>query len=235
MTRARFSFNTPTAKFALVLLVIIILSLLPHYHEIYAGAEVSPALVVHGALYLIWYVLFAVQAGLVAAGNMRLHRMLGLTSLGLMGLLVWSGLDMLIGVMASYQPDWDPAFHVSRASFVWAITHTLICFCLFYGVGIGYRTRPAVHRRFMMLAALSMISASVTRFAYLPFMPIDGTALTLLMTYGLLIAALVVDRVQHGQVHAVLKWGVPSYAVTQILALGALPSTDLGLALAFPF
>lgn len=230
------SFTSPYAKFSLVLLGVTFITVLPHYYEIWEDTgAVSTQLIWHSVLFLGWYLLFAVQAGLVAGRNVKRHRTLGKLSVILMALLIVSGAMMLLGVMQSFQADWAAEHLYARASFVWAISHTLISFGLFYGLGLWYRGVSAMHKRFMLLASLSMISASVTRIAYLPFVPIDGTAMTLLMTYALLIAPLAIDRVVEGKIHPVLKWGVPAYVATQLFAIAYIPSTVVGREMAFPF
>lgn len=231
-----FSFRTAYSRFSLVLLALIAVSLLPHYHALLTkSAAISLALIIHAALYLIWFLLFTVQSSLISSRHTALHMKLGYWSIALFLLLMASGVYMMVGTMRSIDASWNAQQLASRASFVWGILHTLLSFAVFYCLAIGFRFRPQAHKRFMLLAALSMISASVTRVAYLPFIPIDGTALVLLSTYAFLITPMIIDRVQLKRIHPVLKWGVPTYIVTQILCIGFVPTTQWGKALAFPF
>ena len=140
-----------------------------------------------------------------------------------------------LGVMQGYDSDWTAEFLLSRTSFVLAISHTLFSFTVFYVLGILFRKKLHFHKRFMLLASLSMISASVTRIAYLPMMPIAGVPLVLLSTFGFLLVPIVIDRVVFGRVHPVLKWSIPIYIATQIICIGLLPSNTIGRAIAFPF
>jgi len=215
-------------KFSLVLLGVILISLLPHYSKIVDSAgEVSTGFIVHGVLYLGWYVLFCLQSNLASSGNKKLHKTLGYSSILFFILLMISGVEMLIGVMGSNDPY--------KLSLVWGIFHTIIFFSAFYLLGILGRGNLHAHKRFMLLASLSMISASVTRVAYSPIVPIDGTAVTLLSTYGLLLVPVIIDRMKFGGVHPVLKWSIPVYIVTQIIFIAIMPTTTLGKMLAFPF
>ena len=232
----RISFRTAYSKFSLLLLAITIVSLLPHYVELIREPEnVSLQLIVHGIVFLLWYLLFSVQSGLVSGGQLAVHRKLGYASIPFAVLLLYSGGAMLIGVMKSYQPDWSEDYLFARTSFVWAIAHTVLSFAVFYVLAVIYRASGQAHKRFMLLASLSMMSASITRFAFLPIVPIDGTAFTLLLTYALLITPLVIDRVQHGKIHPVLLYGTVIYVVTQLLAMALLPATTIGQRIAFPF
>lgn len=140
---------------------------------------------------------------------------------------------MLAGTMQSYKPDWTEQHLQSRTSFVWAIFHTLVSFAVFYILAVVYRTRSQIHKRLMLLASLSMMAASITRFAYLPVIPIDGTAFTLLLTFTLLAIPLTIDRGKHGKIHSSLKYGTAIYVITLLIAMGVMPATAIGRALAF--
>lgn len=231
----QFSFRSAYGIFALLLLAITIISLVPQY---IAGllsdpSSLSPQLIVHGVAFLGWYVLFAFQAGLISSGRFSIHKKLGYASVPFALFLVASGGSMLFGTMGSYQPDWSEQYLISRASFVWAIFHTLVTFTSFYVLAIAFRGNAQAHKRFMLLASLSMMAASITRFAYLPVIPIDGTAFTLMTSYALLITPLVIDRVQQRKIHPVLVYGATVYVITQIVAMGIMPSLSIGRSLAF--
>ncbi len=229
------TFRSAYARFSLVLLAITIVSLIPQYFRglLNSPEPMSLELIVHGAAFLGWYLLFTVQAGLAGSGNLSRHRALGYASLPFAAFLIVSGALMMLGTMRSYDPSWSAALLQSRTSFVWAIAHTLVSFTSFYGLAIVYRRRPQAHQRLMLLASLSMMAASITRFAFLPFIPINGTAFTLLLSYALLFTPLVIDRRQRGRIHPALLIGTALYVVTQLLAMGLMPATQIGRALAF--
>ena len=223
-------------SFSLILIGFMFVTLLPHYGKVLSSDQVVTfQFILHAILYLGWYVLFAVQSRLSLNKNIHLHMTLGYMSIFLFCGLIFSGASMLIDVMKNYDSSWTAEFLRSRTSFVWAISHTLISFASFYILGVVFRKKLHAHKRFMVLASLSMVSASVTRIAFLPMMPIDGTLLTLLSTYVFLLVPVIIDRIVFGRVHPVLKWGVPLYAVTQILFIGLIPSTEIGQLMAFPF
>ena len=223
-------------RFSLILIFTMLVTLLPHYGEIVSPTTtVTIEFIVHGILYLGWYILSAIQTRLVSTRNISLHKKLGYLSLLLVCMLTYSGTAMMIGVMQSFDSSWSSAFLLSRTSFVLAILHTLLSFTVFYAIALVYRKNSHAHKRFMILASLSMIAASITRIAYLPFIPVDGFVVVLLVTYGFLIVPVVVDRKVFGVIHPVLKWGIPVYLVSQIVCIGILPSTELGQAIAFPF
>ena len=235
--RPLFTFRSAYSRFSLLLLAVTILSLVPQYFStlLNAPSEMSTELAVHGAAFLAWYILLTLQCGLVSAGRVPTHRILGYLSITFAAFLIVSGAVMLIGTMQSFQIEWTDQHLLSRTSFVWAIFHTLLSFGTFYILAVFLRRRSALHKRLMLLASLSMMAASITRFAYLPIVPIDGTVFTLLSTYLLLAVPLVIDRRRHGRIHPVLTYGTGIYVVTQLLAMGVMPATEVGRDLAFPF
>lgn len=222
-------------RFSIFLIGLMLITLLPHYSKLLDETiDVPWRITLHGALYLVWFILFAVQSNL-SNRNTALHKKTGYLSIALVVLLFISGADLLAGIMRGYSPDWNPEFLRSRTTFVWAIAHTLGTFTGFYLLGAMFRKKLHLHKRFMLMASLSMISASVTRVAFLPFIPINGMLLTLGTTYLLLLCPVVIDRLSFGKVHTVFKWAVPLYIVTQILCIGFIPGTYTGQVMAFPF
>lgn len=223
--------------FAFVLLAITFLTLIPNFLRpaLNESRSVSPALVIHASLFLVWYILFFAQTALISKSKITIHKRLGYASLGLTSVLAISGLMMLLGVMRAPPTTDDIGSIFARTSYVWAIIHTLVCFTAFYLLAIKFRQRPPVHKRLMMLASLSMMPATITRVAYLPMMPIDGTALTVLSSYALLLTPIVIDLIVNRKVHPALAYGASFFVLSQIIATAVVPSTELGQTLAFPF
>lgn len=232
---AHFSFRSAYSRFSLVLLVITFVALIPNFLTtlITNPQKLSLEWAVHGFLFLGWYILFSLQTALISGRSIQLHKKLGYISIAFFSVLTLSGIGMLLGTMNSYTPDWNPQQLMARTSFVWAIFHTLVFFTGFYVLGILFRKQGEYHKRFMLLASLSMMSATLTRFAYLPGFPINGVAFTLLGTYALLITPLVIDRIVYNCMHPTLVVGTLLYAITQIVAIGIIPSTEFGKGLAF--
>ncbi|SDD40247.1 hypothetical protein [Kordiimonas lacus] len=210
--------------FAFVLLLIIIVTVLPFFGELFKqDSGMTLGLVIHGFLYLGWYVLFWHQSRLVGGGYVKRHKMLGKISIAFFTLLLISGLQMLEAVRETYSASWEPWYLISRTSFVAAITHTTVFFAAYFVLALWKRRDPASHKRYMLLASLSMVAASLTRVVYLPFVPLDGTALTLLGTFGLFAVPMVMDKKKQGRVHPVLKWGTLVYVITLIISMAILP------------
>lgn len=122
--------------------------------------EVSPLVHLHGITFVAWYMLLAVQAALVRARAVRLHRMLGLATIVFGALMIVVGFVVsVVRVEDGVGPDADPfwAFMALPIFAIWLL------FTGFYVAAIVYRHRPAEHKRFMLLASAAALSAATFR------------------------------------------------------------------------
>ena len=122
----------------------------------------------HGAVFLGWYVLLAVQARLIGAGQAALHKRMGLASLALALAIVVVGYfvvrfallkpgKMIAGrpaIMGCVFPVWD-----------------IIDFTIAYALGFAARANSAVHKRFLLSAAILMIDPAMARLILTPGFP----------------------------------------------------------------
>jgi hypothetical protein len=159
---------------------------------------------VHAAVFTLWMALFLVQAGLVSANRVALHRKLGIAS------AIFAGLVFVVGVLTMFQTAISN--HVSASGLAppqfSIIGFTSIgLFGAFVALGIIFRRRPALHRRFMVLAFIASISPASARVARLfgiveyrdAFIPLCATLF--------IAACLVYDWRKHRVVHPVYAIG----------------------------
>jgi len=123
---------------------------------------VPTILYVHTALFVSWMVFLLVQSGLVQSGRVRLHRFLGLGSLGVGVLIpivgVWVALKMahIKALMGNLIPIHELLTPLSD----------MLYFSVFFGLGILYRRKPEMHRRLMLLATIVLTSAAFSRWPH---------------------------------------------------------------------
>lgn len=120
---------------------------------------VSWAVHAHGIVYLAWCAMLPVQAAL-ASRAFSLHRALGIGSLALAAAMAFTGF-LVIGVkvheaLNGEGPDFWKAFGVP-------ITADLLIFLGFYAAALLNRRRPDWHKRLMIVAAATVISAATWR------------------------------------------------------------------------
>jgi len=114
----------------------------------------------HAAVFTIWMALFLVQAGLVAAHRVDVHRKLGIAS------AIFAGVVFVVGVLSVFQTAISN--HVSPSGLAppqfSIVGFTSIgLFGAFIALGVVYRRRPGLHRRFMVLGFIASISPATAR------------------------------------------------------------------------
>lgn len=124
----------------------------------------DPKFVVHGLFCLAWMSVFAVQANLVLAGNIRLHRQLGQAAMVIAVGVTLSTLYVFVMVWKGWaaMPIYAQANRVLLPGFV-----------VFVVLGLLNRRRTDRHKRFMYIATLFMMEPVLSR-AMDPFIPYLG-------------------------------------------------------------
>ncbi len=121
-----------------------------------------PIVHLHGLLFFSWMILLVVQAGLVGAGNVRLHRSLGTYGIAHASVVICTG--MLLQLIASRpglevgNPTGTDGLYLGLAAF--------IGFILMFTLAIRNTRRPEIHKRMILFAMLPVLPPGVNRFWY---------------------------------------------------------------------
>jgi hypothetical protein len=164
---------------------------------------------VHGALFTAWILLFVTQTSLVASHRVNMHRRLGVWGVGLAAVMVVVG---LVTAVDSEARHFDPADAETRAFFTVTIS-IIVLFATFVYLGYRNRTKPAAHKRYMLLATITLMDAAFQRFP-VPASWWGPEAAALLCTIPLVVILAAYDYWSTGKVHRVTLW-----AGTLIIAL----------------
>jgi hypothetical protein len=119
-----------------------------------------PVVHLHGVLMVTWMLLLVTQAGLVSAGNVKLHRSVGMwgiahaTAVLLMGLAI-----QLIASRAGMDAGRDPGTDGLYLGLLAAIG-----FAIMFTLAIRNRERPQIHKRMILFAMLPVLPPGVNRF-----------------------------------------------------------------------
>jgi len=114
----------------------------------------------HGALFTAWLVVFIAQTRLVAAHRVDLHRNLGIAAAALaLAILVVSFYTMAV---KANSPRIHPS-GLTEAQFTVVGLTSLVMFAAFIALGLAFRRRPALHRRFMVLATIAVLTPPSSR------------------------------------------------------------------------
>jgi uncharacterized membrane protein YozB (DUF420 family) len=117
----------------------------------------APRVIAHGILFSSWVVLFLVQAALAASGQIRLHRRLGLAAAGLAVIMLVTAPPMAVDLARRGLPPGEPL------EFLLVILADLLLFTIFLAAGLYNRHRSKTHKRLMLLAMVSMLPPSISR------------------------------------------------------------------------
>ncbi|MBJ7485169.1 hypothetical protein [Brevundimonas sp.] len=120
----------------------------------------------HGLVFSLWILLFAVQAGLVASGKVAVHRRLGVAGVVLITLMI--PLAILVALHGVHRPLTAPP-GIPPLSWLAVPLLDIPVFCGLIVAALAFRRTPATHKRLMMLAMFDMLQPSLGRMT----LPID--------------------------------------------------------------
>lgn len=191
--------------------------------------EVSPAVHVHGWTFFLWYLLLPLQAGLIRARHIALHRTLGAASLVLAALMVFTGLVVMGAQMElARQPDGPPFFRALGP----VIFMTLALFAGFYGLAFRARRDRTQHKRLVLLASAAALGAAGFRVIgqWMGF-GFPAGVVGILAPNLIVIAAILVDVRRGEGFHPVYRTGLVATLVAEVGTI-ALTPTPIGHAVA---
>jgi hypothetical protein len=188
---------------AVVIALIVLVGFGPTYflRGVFRSDPLQPVFHLHGFVFSMWVVFFVLQTALVFTRRTPVHRRLGVAG------GVWAVVMLVVGYMAAvasarrgFSPPGAPP---PLVFFVIPITD-LAVFSVFVATGLYFRRQSPVHKRLMLMATLSILTAAIARLPYvLPFGPLAFFGLTDL----LVVACVVGDRIVRGRVHPAFVWG----------------------------
>lgn len=187
---------------ALASALILFLGFLPSYF--YRSTELpplTPLYQLHGALFTAWIVLLVAQTALVAGGRTDIHRTLGVAGAALAAAVFIVGIAVSVETLRRNggPPGGDP-----RKFFAIPLGD-IIVFGVLVGAAVLQRQQSETHKRLMLLATISLLTAAVARFLRQVDM---GGAPNLFYGTDIFVLALVIyDLVSRGRVHPATLWG----------------------------
>lgn len=167
-------------------------------------AAPEPIFLIHGAVFTAWILFLVLQASLVPAGNVSLHR-----SIGWLGVVIAAAvfsLGIYGAAVAANRPGGFIGVDFPSTQFFIIPFTTMVFFGIFVALAVRNRKKPDYHKRLMLLATVNLLEAAIIRFpfafivAYAPLTSF-GPALLFIVALG------VHDRRTLGHVHRVTLWG----------------------------
>jgi hypothetical protein len=202
------------ASMALLFASAAIIGFTPNSIAILAGTKQNPPLLIHihAVAMSSWLLLLSIQAVLVASGNLRFHKRVGMVSLVLAPIIV---VIMISVAFPLFQHD----EHTYGRGLIQIKRITL--FSIFYVWAFVSRKRdPEAHKRLMFLATLVVLDAAFNRMRW--FLPNFGfsNSLAVLHTYELLLLVplFAYDLAKRGSIHWVYLIGTTMIIAFSIIA-----------------
>jgi hypothetical protein len=171
------------------------------------STTLSPLTQVHGALFSAWVLLFIVQTALVANRRVAVHRRLGIAGVVLAAAMIVAGFNTAIASAArgAHPPGAEPL------PFLVVPLFDIALFTIFVSLAVWKRREKESHKRLMLLAYVSIITAAVARIpGVFPYGPFAFFGLSFLFV----VAGAAYDMATRRRVHPVYLWGGALIAVS---------------------
>ena len=185
---------------------------------------------IHAILFTFWFILFFVQAMLANYGRLKWHQRLGKLGGVLALAMLFSGFQIIFHRTLEFDGSKESLQNTALVlcgNFV-----LLVLFAICTGLGIKYRNNPNFHKRFMLLACITMMPQSLGRIGKIPsenlisFVPNEvlfGLG-GMLFFIGILWGH---DLIRSKRLHPVSGFGGPLIMVMIILGAGLFPNLEI--------
>jgi len=161
----------------------------------------SPLYHLHGAVFTSWIVLFFVQTVLVARRRTDIHRRLGVAGAVLAFVVFITGVTVSVETLRR-----GGGTHIAEPHAFLAIPlGDMITFALLVAAAVVLRRQTDAHKRLMLLATISVLTAAVAR--GLAQVNAGGPMGLFLGTDIFVLALILYDFASRGQVHTSSVWG----------------------------
>jgi hypothetical protein len=160
------SFRGPYVASWVLMTLVALIGFWPTYFETLLTGTVDASLLIHAhaAVQVVWLALFGAQVALAATGRVAQHERLGPWVVG------HAMVVACVGVAISFETAGRhiAAGEVARGQrFLFNFLREVVFFAAFVAAGWAYRSRPAVHKRLMVVAATMLLVPAVGRMAFL--------------------------------------------------------------------
>ncbi len=184
---------------AILVAVIIFVGFAPSFYlkgTFGPARDLSRLTVGHGIVMTAWYVLFLLQATLIARRRPDLHRRVGVA-----GAIV-ATLMVLIGSLVQFNSLGDDRAKLGIFHVVIASIAPFFDFAVLVGCALYWRKKPDVHKRLMLLGTLTPLGAAIGRFPFAFVREHSSLLLNLLI-----VACIAYDTWSNRRLHPAFIWG----------------------------
>jgi hypothetical protein len=184
--------------------------------------KVNPVVHIHGALFFAWSLFLVFQSWLASSGRIVRHR-----SVGLIGVSFATAMTIFGTLVTIHAMKEAAAIGMRDEGIAFAIVPLsgIAFFAIVFTLAVIYVRQPDVHKRLILLAAISILDAAVARW-FLTFLapagavgppPVAVSILPAIVAYLLLVVAMVFDWRTRGRPHAVYAIGGTALLLVKLL------------------
>jgi hypothetical protein len=201
------------AALALALLIFASFARTYYFRAWFDVPPITVLLHLHSIAFTTWFVLFIIQTRLIAAQNYRMHMQLGIAGIVVAACVVVLGISTAVvsAGAARVRP-----MGMNSEQFVLSPLVAILMFAGFVTAALVLRRRAQLHKRFMMLAMISVLGPPVARLIAVTQSGQYFAAIQFAVAVGFVTWCLASDWVKYRIVH-------PVYAVGGALFLVSLP------------
>jgi hypothetical protein len=151
---------------SLIIALMAIVGFWPTYlGPLLVGAVESPLVIhFHFTIYSGWVALFVAQSAFASTGRLALHRKLGKIGIYYGFALVPVGILTAFVIFAGRV---EAGLLEEAQRRLLAPLTDMVLFPIFFGAAVGYRRKPEIHKRFMVVATTTLLVAAVARMTFL--------------------------------------------------------------------
>jgi hypothetical protein len=201
-----------------------------YYAQALARADLPAIVHVHAIVFSIWVLVLLAQAAVVVAGNIRLHRRLGVLGMAYGALVFLVGLLVSVGAPALRVRSGFYPLDVGGVIVLYNLTDMLL-FGAFLALAFAYRNRLELHKRWIIAATAALCGAALGR-----VVP-SNSPQYLLLWLSPLLAMLAADLATRRRVHwiPVVSAALLVVAFFKVPLYGAPVWREIGRVLLGPF
>jgi hypothetical protein len=177
-----------------------------------SGGPFTGLIHLHGALFTAWVLLFIIQTALVSSRRVAVHRRMGVAGAVLAAAMVTVGTFTAIATAARGAAP----VGVDPLAFLAIPIFDMVLFATFVTAAIVLRRDKETHKRLMLLAYVSIITAAVAR---LPGVLPHGPLVFFGLAFCFVLAAAAYDLMSRRRIHKVYLWGGALIAISVPLRL----------------
>jgi hypothetical protein len=165
-----------------------------------SGGPFTGLVHLHGALFTAWVLLFLVQTTLIAGRRVAVHRRIGI------GGGVLAAAMVVVGTLTSLATARRGAapVGVDPLAFLAIPLFDMVLFTTFVAAALSQRRKKEAHKRLMLLAYISIITAPIAR---LPWVSSQGPLVFFGLSFLFVIVAAMYDLATRRTIHRSYVWG----------------------------